>query len=165
MGLIVRNMETAPKLGEVGLRVAANVKSLREDVHHFSVRELSARLADLGRPILPSGITKIEQGLRRVDADDLVALAAALETSPGRLMFDDDVEGLYVDRLEELEEAHPAELKKLGEAVNTLTALGLSTTELVDLVETTVTMRRLADIMRPKQAATRGAKRGKRTKA
>lgn len=51
------------------------------------VRELSARLKSLGRPILPSGITKIEQGQRRVDCDDLVALAVALKVTPNRLLF------------------------------------------------------------------------------
>lgn len=52
-----------------------------------TVRELSARLAKLGRPILPSGITKIEQGTRRVDVDDLVALAAVLKVTPTRLLL------------------------------------------------------------------------------
>lgn len=51
------------------------------------MRELSARLTKLGRPILPSGITKIEQGTRRVDADDLVALAVALKVTPTRLLL------------------------------------------------------------------------------
>ncbi len=51
------------------------------------MRELSARLTKLGRPILPSGITKLEQGKRRVDVDDLVALAAALRVTPTRLLL------------------------------------------------------------------------------
>lgn len=51
------------------------------------MRELSARLSKLGRPILPSGITKIEQGSRRVDVDDLVALAVALKVTPTRLLL------------------------------------------------------------------------------
>ncbi|MEU2311200.1 helix-turn-helix domain-containing protein [Streptomyces albidoflavus] len=72
------------------------------------MRELSSRLKLLGRPILPSGITKIEQGQRRVDVDDLVALAIALKVTPNRLLFgkppvdpeaypseDSDYEGLY----------------------------------------------------------------------
>ena len=36
--------------------------------------------------ILPSGLSKIEQGDRRVDVDDLVALADALGTVPGALL-------------------------------------------------------------------------------
>src|SRR4051794_18703182 len=81
-------METAPKLGPVGVRVAENVKMLREYARRLSVRDLSARLGELGRPLLPSGITKIEHGERRVDADDLVALALALGVTPNRLLLD-----------------------------------------------------------------------------
>lgn len=77
-------METTTKLGSVGQRVAKEVARLRG---RTPVRELSARLAKLGRPILPSGITKIEQGSRRVDVDDLVALALALEVTPTRLLL------------------------------------------------------------------------------
>ena len=51
------------------------------------MRELSQRLKRIGRPILPSGITKIEQGSRRVDVDDLVALAVALDVTPNRLLL------------------------------------------------------------------------------
>lgn len=68
----------------MGQRVAKEVARLRG---RTTVRELSARLAKLGRPILPSGITKIEQGSRRVDVDDLVALAAALKVTPTRLLL------------------------------------------------------------------------------
>jgi len=51
--------------------------------------QLSARLAELGRPILPNGISRIEQGERRVDVDDLVALALALDVSPNALLMPD----------------------------------------------------------------------------
>ena len=80
----VRDMETTTKLGSVGQRVAKEVARLRG---RTTVRELSTRLAKLGRPILPSGITKIEQGSRRVDVDDLVALAVALKVTPTRLLL------------------------------------------------------------------------------
>ena len=80
-------METGPKPGVTGKRVAQNVRTLRERV---TVRELSERLAGLGRPILPSGITKIEQGTRRIDVDDLVALAFALDVTPNRLLLTAD---------------------------------------------------------------------------
>jgi hypothetical protein len=53
----------------------------------MTVRDMSARMKQLGRPILPSGITKIEQGERRVDADDLVALAIILEVNPNALLL------------------------------------------------------------------------------
>ncbi|WP_202551059.1 helix-turn-helix transcriptional regulator [Streptomyces sp. SID8352] len=77
-------METTTKLGSVGQRVAKEIARLRG---RTTVRELSARLGKLGRPILPSGITKIEQGKRRVDVDDLVALSVALQVTPTRLLM------------------------------------------------------------------------------
>ena len=48
--------------------------------------ELDAALATVGRPIIQSGISKIENGSRRVDVDDLVALALALGTTPHALL-------------------------------------------------------------------------------
>lgn len=63
-------------VGQVGLTVVANVERLRK-ARRLSLRALSDRLAGLGRPILPIGLSRLSQGKRRVDADDLVALAAA----------------------------------------------------------------------------------------
>ena len=74
----------AVERGPVAKRVAENVRALRGRV---TVRELSERLAKAGRPILPSGVVKIEQGDRRVDVDDLVALALALDVTPNRLLL------------------------------------------------------------------------------
>ncbi len=68
--------------------VAANLKAVRRR-RGLTVRQLSDRLKELGAPILPSGITKIEQGDRRVDVNDLMALAAALNVSPARLLLPD----------------------------------------------------------------------------
>jgi hypothetical protein len=53
----------------------------------MSVRDLSARMSELGRPLLPSGITKLEKGQRRVDVDELVTLAVALGVNPSRLLL------------------------------------------------------------------------------
>jgi transcriptional regulator with XRE-family HTH domain len=73
-----------------GDRLARNVKQLRER-RGLTVRQLSAALTELGRPILPSGITKIENRDRRVDADDLIALALALGVTPNRLLLTGDI--------------------------------------------------------------------------
>lgn len=67
-------------------QVAKNVRELR-DQRRLTVRGLSALLGDLGHPILPSGITKVEDGSRRVDIGDLVALALALGVNPNRLLL------------------------------------------------------------------------------
>jgi transcriptional regulator with XRE-family HTH domain len=80
-------------LGPAGERVAENVQRLRGAM---SYRELSERLDALGRPIPVLGLSRIESKARRVDADDLMALAVALDVSPVRLLLspertDDDV--------------------------------------------------------------------------
>src|SRR5947207_14726355 len=70
-------------LGSIGRRVAENVKSARGRI---PLRELAGRLKAVGRTILASGLVKIEQGKRRVDVDDLVALALALGVTPTELL-------------------------------------------------------------------------------
>lgn len=71
-------------LGPTGEAVREKIKSLRGRV---PVTELSARLEQLGRPIPPLGIRRIESGDRRVDVDDLVALAVALGVTPATLLM------------------------------------------------------------------------------
>jgi transcriptional regulator with XRE-family HTH domain len=77
----------AVEIAEYGAKVAENVANLREQ-RGLTLDQLSARLREMGRPIIASGISKIEQGERRVDADDLVALARALEVMPVELLQD-----------------------------------------------------------------------------
>jgi len=67
-----------------GTAVARNIRRLRGDMQYV---KLAARLEDLGRPIPTLGLRKIESGGRRVDVDDLVALAVALEVSPETLLM------------------------------------------------------------------------------
>lgn len=50
-------------------------------------KELSEKLTAVGRPIHPLSLKRIEVGERRVDVDDLVALALALEVSPLALLL------------------------------------------------------------------------------
>jgi transcriptional regulator with XRE-family HTH domain len=73
------------ELGEAGHTVRAQVRRLREQ-RGLSLQALSDRLVAVGRPILASGLSKIEAGTRRVDVDDLVALAGALGTVPDDLL-------------------------------------------------------------------------------
>lgn len=61
-----------------------NVSRLRGNL---TFAELSRKLEDLGRPIPPLGLRRIESGERRVDADDLIALAIALDVSPITLLM------------------------------------------------------------------------------
>ena len=69
-------------------RVAANLSQIRHE-RRLSYAELSRRLTAIGHPILDTGLMKIEKGHRRVDVDDLVALALALDVTPNRLLLPD----------------------------------------------------------------------------
>jgi transcriptional regulator with XRE-family HTH domain len=71
--------------------VVANLVQLRED-RKLTYRELADRLAELGRAIPTLGLARIEKGERRVDADDLVALAIALGVTPNALLLPRDVD-------------------------------------------------------------------------
>ncbi|WP_098701376.1 helix-turn-helix domain-containing protein [Nocardia farcinica] len=74
------------ELGKTGQTVAANVKRLRED-KNLTYAELSRRLETIGRPIPVLGLSRVENGTRRVDVDDLMALAVVLEVSPSALLM------------------------------------------------------------------------------
>jgi transcriptional regulator with XRE-family HTH domain len=67
-------------------RVAANIAEARA-ARGLTFRDLHVKLRELGRPISPSGLHKIERGDRRVDVDDLVAIALALDTTPNQLLL------------------------------------------------------------------------------
>lgn len=74
------------KLGPSGQFVAKNLARIREK-QGLSTTQLAKRLKAAGRPITPTGITKIENMARRVDVDDLVALSVVLGINPNALLF------------------------------------------------------------------------------
>ncbi len=67
--------------GAVAVRVAANLRALRKS-RGMSTYDVAARLADIGWSIQQTGVARIETGQRRVDVDDLVALAAVRQHQP-----------------------------------------------------------------------------------
>lgn len=76
------------ELGPTAKRVAANIRRFRRaDWQDITTAELSRRLTELGQPIPDTGITKTEQGTRRVDVDDLVAISLALAVTPNALLM------------------------------------------------------------------------------
>jgi transcriptional regulator with XRE-family HTH domain len=79
-------------LGPTGDTVRQNIKRARE-ARGLSYAALSRMLAEAGRPIPTLGLSRIEEGQRRVDADDLVALAVALRVNPSALLLPPTVEG------------------------------------------------------------------------
>jgi len=72
--------------GPTAQRVAANIRRIRRGRDLAAVK-LSERLEGIGYPIADTGITKTEQGTRRVDVDDLVPLALALGVTPNVLLL------------------------------------------------------------------------------
>ncbi|WP_076482713.1 hypothetical protein [Williamsia sterculiae] len=74
------------ELGATGRTVASNIASLRQG-QRLGFAELSRILSDLGRPIPPLGLRRIEDEERRVDVDDLVSIAVALGVSPITLLM------------------------------------------------------------------------------
>lgn len=61
--------------------IAAQVKRLRE-AQRMPITQLSERMGELGKPIARLGISDLEKGKRKVDVDELVALAKALGVPP-----------------------------------------------------------------------------------
>jgi ADP-ribose pyrophosphatase YjhB (NUDIX family)/transcriptional regulator with XRE-family HTH domain len=73
-------------LGPVGGYLIENLKELRA-ARRLTYKDLAERLARLGRPIPTLGLSRIEKRTRRVDVDDLVALALALGVNPTALLL------------------------------------------------------------------------------
>lgn len=78
----------ATPLGPVGETLRRNLKRIREE-KRLTYVELSDLLAGLGRPIPVLGLRRIERGERRVDVDDLTALALVLNVGWNKLLLPD----------------------------------------------------------------------------
>lgn len=55
--------------GPTSKRVAENIAHWRK-VRGYQQKDLSQRMTEVGRPMLPTVISKIERGDRRIDIDD-----------------------------------------------------------------------------------------------
>lgn len=83
------------KVAATGRIVADNIKRLRSGMQY---KELSQRLSELGRPIAPLGLRKIEECERKVDVDDLTAFAAVFCVSPLEILM--PTNGYAIDKSE-----------------------------------------------------------------
>jgi hypothetical protein len=83
-GLATGSSQRKP-LGNAGNNVRRNVRALRQ-ARRMTYVELSQKLTTAGSPIPVLGLRRIENGTRRVDADDLVALAATFGIAPALLL-------------------------------------------------------------------------------
>lgn len=88
--------------GPVGRRFGARLRELRR-AKNLDQPSLAKTLKDdVGREIPVSSISRLENGERRVDADDLVALAVALAVAPSRLLLPDGQPGDMVHLTEKV---------------------------------------------------------------
>jgi transcriptional regulator with XRE-family HTH domain len=74
------------EIGATGEAVRVNVASVRKQ-RGLTLRDVSDRLAQIGHPMAHNTVSEIERGARRVDVDDLTALAVALGVSPISLLL------------------------------------------------------------------------------
>lgn len=81
-----RRPRPAVQYGPIAESVAKNVERLRK-TRGKTIYSLSGELGEIGRPITPSAIAKIEKQQRQVTVDDLVALALVFNTSPISLLL------------------------------------------------------------------------------
>lgn len=71
--------------GPAARNARCNIQRLREE-RRFSYAELSDRLTLAGHPIPGYMLGRLEAGERRIDVDDLVALAGVLGVTPDELL-------------------------------------------------------------------------------
>lgn len=72
-------------VGLFGDVVRGNLSMRRAELG-LTAQEVADRTSTAPRPLGRSAVSELERGARRVDVDDLVALAVALETSPSDLL-------------------------------------------------------------------------------
>ncbi|MGW3346784.1 helix-turn-helix domain-containing protein [Nonomuraea rubra] len=76
----------AVEISATGRHVAESIARLRRD-RGWEQRDLAEHVTKAGRAMSASVLSKIESGARRVDVDDLVAIATALEVTPALLLL------------------------------------------------------------------------------
>ncbi|MFE4229428.1 helix-turn-helix domain-containing protein [Arthrobacter sp. NPDC056886] len=72
--------------GATGRQVRENIKRIRE-ARDMSWAQMSRFLERAGRPIAALGLRRIEDGSRRADVDDLMAIAIVLDVTPNDLLL------------------------------------------------------------------------------
>lgn len=125
-------------LGPVGRQVRDNVKALRVK-RGYTHERLAEFLRREGRPIPVIGLSRIENGARRVDVDDLAALASALTTTPYRLMYPDrDLDPEDPLRADDYK-LHEEAINRAVEAILEVVAAGVDYNAVASYILTTAT--------------------------
>lgn len=125
---------TRNPLGHAGRRVRDNVKTLRLE-RGLTHQQMADLLADRGRPIPVLGLSRIENGARRVDVDDLMALAAVLGTTPADLLA--DRAALTIEQYRE----HQAAIERVDAELRELIKAGVPVRGLIDYLDRALSVR------------------------
>ena len=107
--------------GHTNQYVAGNIRAARQAIG-MDLRTMSDALDAAGRKLSPSGISKLENGDRRVDVDDLTVIAYLLRTSPAALLTPPDEQTTLTGVPESF---LPEEVEKWARGELTLTSDGL----------------------------------------
>ncbi len=73
-------------IGPTGITVGENIRRIRGE-QSFTQADMAKNLAENGHPIPVASIGRIESGDRRVEVDDLMAIAIVLGVSPLALLL------------------------------------------------------------------------------
>ncbi|MFV8308822.1 helix-turn-helix domain-containing protein [Mycobacteroides chelonae] len=88
----------ARELGPTAEAVRFNITRLRGE-RHLSLRALSDKMTDGPGKMTHSALGEVERGVRRLDVDELTALAATLGVSPLTLLLRPVNDGYNMDEL------------------------------------------------------------------
>jgi len=126
--------EKTPRVpqGPIGAYLIRNLEQLRK-ARRLSYQDLSVRLREVGRPIPALGLSRIEKGARRVDADDLVGLALALGVNPAALLLPRDVAPRDVVTLTDEQQASATDAWAWADGRRPLPAAGPFTRSSMDI--------------------------------
>jgi transcriptional regulator with XRE-family HTH domain len=75
---MARQRKTAARAHTIDEVIARRLREVRDD-RHWTQQQLSDELTRLGKPMDRTTVAKVEKGSRQARADELVALAAALD--------------------------------------------------------------------------------------
>lgn len=67
--------------------IGGQVRYVRDTIREWDLADLSAKLSDLGFNLGKNALSKLETGQRNMTAEELVAIAVALDVTPNRLLL------------------------------------------------------------------------------
>lgn len=85
-GMATTGQSQMPAPGPIGHNLIAALRELLE-ARGLSFNRASAALEELGRTLPPLAFSRTMKGERRIDVDELVALAVLLDVNPSALLF------------------------------------------------------------------------------